>query len=92
MPLRQTHSSPKKSMKWNTPANPVELELFLTSTTTTSKKEREIHQKEYLMLLHDTKEALQSDPIGSYIKGRKESIHDELEKELEEYLAEIAGD
>ncbi|MGM0838951.1 MAG: hypothetical protein ACQEV7_22670 [Bacillota bacterium] len=69
-----------------------ELELFLMSTTTSSKKEIELHKREYLTLLHETKEILKTDPLAGYVKKREESIHTELEKELEEFLASLTGE
>lgn len=66
-----------------------ELESFLMSTTNSSKKEIELHQREYLTLLHETKETLKTDPLARYVKEREVSIHTELEKEMEEFLADF---
>jgi hypothetical protein len=69
-----------------------ELELFLMSTTNSSKKEIELRQREYMTLLHETKETLKIDPLAGYVNERKERIHTELEIELEEFLADLAGE
>ncbi|KMJ56823.1 hypothetical protein AB685_20090 [Bacillus sp. LL01] len=66
-----------------------ELEEFLTSTTTSTKRNIELHQNEYIQQLTDAKVQLNQNPLGSYYEERRVDLDAELTQELEQYLAEL---
>ncbi|CAG9622183.1 hypothetical protein BACCIP111883_02974 [Sutcliffiella rhizosphaerae] len=70
----------------------LELEQFLTSTTTSTKSNIEFHQNEYLKQLTLEKERLLQDPLTVYTEKRKSDLEEELDYELELFLTELLKD
>lgn len=67
----------------------LELEEFLNSTTTSSKRNIELHHQTYLQQLTQAKNQLNQNPLGIYFEKRQGELDAELTQELEYYLAEL---
>lgn len=70
----------------------LELEEFINSTTSSSKRNIELHQQTYLQQLTQTKNQLNQHPLGTYYEERQVELDAELTEELEQYLAELLGE
>jgi hypothetical protein len=70
----------------------LELEEFINSTTSSSKRKIELQQQTYLQQLTQAKNQLNQHPLGTYYEERQVKLDAELTQELEQYLAELLGE